>query len=317
MSLSTDLSSVNALRSELGPRAITPTDPDYHRVRTVFPGGFDRRPALVARPVDAGEVARVVSTARDSGLALAVRSGGHSGAGHGVVDDGIVLDVRLMRGLDIDLERRTAWAATGLSAGEYTVAVAKHGLATGFGDAGSVGIGGITLGGGVGYLSRTQGLTIDSLLAAEVVTADGEVLEVDAERHPDLFWAIRGGGGNFGVATRLKFRLHEVGTVLGGMLILPATADVVRSVIAAVSAAPEELSAIVNVMPAPPMPLVPAEQHGNPVVMAMVCWSGSQAEGSWRSRRYARSPSRSPTRSRRSPTRRCIPQSRRAITRRR
>ncbi len=163
---------------------------------------------------------------------------------------------------------RTAWAETGLTAGEYTTAAGAHGLATGFGDTGSVGIGGITLGGGVGYLVRKYGLTIDNLLAADVVTADGELLRVDAETHPDLFWAIRGGGGNFGVATRFQFRLHEVDTVVGGMLILPATPDVIASFIAEAEAAPEELSTIANVMPAPPMPFVPAEHHGRLVIMA-------------------------------------------------
>src|SRR5439155_16756003 len=156
----------------------------------------------------------------------------------------------------------TAWAETGLTAAEYTAAADKHGLPPGFGDTGAVGIGGIRLGGGVGYLTRKQGLTIDDLLAADVVTADGELLRVDAESHPDLFWAIRGGGGNFGVATRFQYRLHDVGTVYGGMLILPATADLIAAFIAAAEAAPEELSAIANVMPAPPMPFLPPDQVG-------------------------------------------------------
>jgi hypothetical protein len=184
-----------------------------------------------------------------------------------------------MRGLEIDAEGRTAWAQTGLTAGEYTNAVGEHGLATGFGDAASVGIGGITLGGGTGFLSRLQGLTIDSLLAAEVVTADGRILEVDAESHPDLFWAIRGGGGNFGVATRFKFRLHEVPSVVGGMLLLPATPDVLSSFLAESDAAPDGLSTIANVMPAPPMPFVPEERHGELVVMAQLCFAGPDEEG--------------------------------------
>ena len=161
-----------------------------------------------------------------------------------------------MKAIDIDVAGRTAWAESGLTAGEYTTAVGAHGLATGFGDTGSVGLGGITLGGGVGYLGRKFGLTIDSLLAAEIVTADGELLRVDAETHPDLFWAIRGGGGNFGVATRFQFRLHDVGAIVGGMLILPATPETVAGFIAAAEAAPDELSTIANVMPCPPMPFV-------------------------------------------------------------
>jgi FAD/FMN-containing dehydrogenase len=190
-----------------------------------------------------------------------------------------VLDLSDMRALDIDVEQRTAWAQTGLTAGAYTTAVGTHGLATGFGDTGSVGIGGITLGGGVGYLTRKHGLTIDSLLAAEVVTAGGRLLRADDETNPDLFWAIRGGGGNFGVATRFQYRLHEVGTVVGGMLILPATPDVIASLVAEAEAAPEELSGIANIMPAPPMPFVPAEYHGKLVVMAILIHAGGGEAG--------------------------------------
>ena len=181
--------------------------------------------------------------------------------------------------MDIDVEGRTAWAETGLTAVEYSTAAAVHGLATGFGDTGSVGIGGITLGGGVGFLVRKYGLTIDDLLAAEIVTADGEILQVDAETHPDLFWAIRGGGGNFGVATRFRFRLHEVGTIVGGMLFLPATPEIVASFIAEAETAPEELSTIANVMPAPPMPFVPEEQHGKVVIFALMAYAGAPEEG--------------------------------------
>jgi FAD/FMN-containing dehydrogenase len=166
-----------------------------------------------------------------------------------------------------------------LTAGEYTAAAGAHGLATGFGDTGSVGIGGITLAGGLGYLVRKHGLTIDHLLAADIVTADGRLLRVDAETHPDLFWAIRGGGGNFGVATRLQFRLHPVETIVGGMLLLPATPQVIQSFIAAAEAAPDELSAIANIMPAPPMPFLPAEFHGRLVVMATLVYAGPAEAG--------------------------------------
>jgi FAD/FMN-containing dehydrogenase len=266
--------SIPELRAAVTGRVIAPEDPGYDEARTVFYGGIDRRPAVIVRPADATEVSRVVSLARETGLELAVRSGGHSTAGHCVTDGGIVLDLSDMRALDIDPQRRTAWAQTGLTSGEYTAAAGAHGLATGFGDTGSVGIGGITLGGGVGFLVRKHGLTIDDLLAAEIVTADGRLLRVDAETHPDLFWAIRGGGGNFGVATRFRFRLHEVDTIVGGMLFLPATPDVIHSFVAEAEAAPEELSTIANVMPAPPMPLVPAEHHGQLVIMALMCYAG-------------------------------------------
>jgi FAD/FMN-containing dehydrogenase len=278
-SSSANVLSIPRLRSAFDGRLIAPDDPEYDQARTIFYGGFDRRPAAIARPRDAGEVARIVTLARDTGLELAVRSGAHSVAGHSVCEGGIVLDLRDMRALDLDVAGRTAWAQAGLTAGEYTTAAAAHGLATGFGDTGSVGIGGITLGGGIGYLVRTHGLTIDNLLAAEVVTADGRLLRADAETHPDLFWAIRGGGGNFGVATRFQYRLHEVGTVTGGLLVLPATPEAVAGFVAEAEAAPEELSAIANVMPAPPLPFLPADQHSRLVVLAFLVHAGAPEDG--------------------------------------
>ena len=268
---------IDRLRTELQGRVITPDDPDYDVARTVFVGGIDRRPAVITRPAGAPDVARVLALARETGAELAVRSGGHSNGGLGVSEGGIVIDLRDMRGIEIDAAGRTAWAETGLTARDYSTAAAEHGLATGFGDTGSVGIGGITLGGGIGYLVRKHGLTIDDLLAAEVVTADGELLHVDAANHPDLFWAIRGGGGNFGVATRFQYRLHDVSSFVGGMLMLPATAEVVAGFIAQAEAAPEELSTIANVMPAPPMPFLPPEHHGKLVVMGLLAFSGETA----------------------------------------
>lgn len=270
---------ISELRATLSGRVITPDDAGYDAARAVFYGGIDRRPALIARVASAVDVARVITLARATGLELAVRSGGHSVAGHSVSDGGIVLDLADMKALAIDPERRTAWAEAGLTAGEYTAAAGAYGLATGFGDTGSVGIGGITLGGGVGYLVREHGLTIDSLIAADIVTADGQLRRVDAATNPDLFWAIRGGGGNFGVATRFQFRLHAVDTIVGGMLLLPATPAVIAGFVAAAAAAPEELSTIANVMPAPPMPFVPAEQHGRLVVMALMAYAGPSEAG--------------------------------------
>ena len=271
--------SIMELRALFNGRVIAPDDPRYDKARTVFYGGIDRRPAAIVRVADTGDVSRLVILARDTGLDLAIRSGGHSAAGHGVIDGGIVLDLAEMRAFEIDPRRRTAWAETGLTAGEYTAAAAPYGLATGFGDTASVGLGGLTLGGGVGYLVRKHGLTIDNLLAADIVTADGQLLRADHENHPDLFWAIRGGGGNFGVATRFQFSLQEVNTVVGGLLILPATPDVIASFIAEAEAAPDELSTIANVMPAPPMPFIPEEQHGKLVIFAMLAFAGAVEAG--------------------------------------
>lgn len=273
----TDL--VRALRREFDGRVIAPGDSGYDQARAVYAGTVDRRPAAIVRPRDAAQVARVVAVARESGLPLAVRSGGHSNAGHGVCDGGVVVDLRGMKRIDIDVEGRTAWAEAGLTAREYTVAAGAHGLATGFGDTGTVGIGGLTLGGGIGYLVRKHGLTVDDLLAAEIVTAAGEILHVDAEHHPDLFWALRGGGGNFGVVTRFRYRLHELPSVVGGMLVLPATAQTVHGFVAEAEAAPEELSTIADVMPAPPLPFLPEEHHGRLAIMAMMCFAGPEEEG--------------------------------------
>jgi FAD/FMN-containing dehydrogenase len=272
--------SIQQLRADLNGEVIGPDDPAYDDARSVFLSGFNRRrPAAVVHVADSNDVSRVVSVARESGVELAVRSGGHSTAGYGTSDGGLVIDLSRMRRLDIDAGERTAWAETGLTAGDYTAATADHGLVTGFGDTGTVGIGGITLAGGVGFLLRKHGMTIDDVLGAEVVTSDGRLLRVDAESEPDLFWAIRGGGGNFGVATRFRFRLHELDEVVGGMLMLPASPAVIASFVAAAEAAPEELSTIANVTLAPPMAFVPEEHHGKPVVMALLVHAGTGEEG--------------------------------------
>ena len=265
---------VEELRAVVSCRVLAPEDQSYDEARLVFSGSVDKRPAAIVRPTGPDDVARAITIARNHEIELAVRCGGHSGAGHSVSEGGIVLDLREMKSLEVDVESRTTWAGAGLTAGEYSAGVGAHGLATGFGDTGSVGISGITLGGGIGYLTRRFGLTIDSLLAAELVTAEGERLFVDADNHPDLFWAIRGGGGNFGVVTRFRYQLHSVDRVLGGMLLLPASARVVAGFMQAADAAPEELTSIVNVMPAPPMPFVPPEHHGKLVVMGLMCFAG-------------------------------------------
>jgi FAD/FMN-containing dehydrogenase len=272
-------SAIEQLRSELDGGVVTAEDGGYEAARKVFYGSVDRRPAAVVTPADADGVARVVGLARDHGFELAIRSGGHSLAGHSVSEGGLVLDLARLKALELDVDGRTAWAQAGLTASEYTAAAGAHGLATGFGDTGSVGIGGLTLGGGIGFLVRKHGLTIDNLLAAELVTADGELLRVDADSHPDLFWALRGGGGNFGVVTRFHYRLQEVDTIVGGMLILPATRETIAAFVAEAEAAPEELSAIANVMVAPPMPFLPAEAHGKLVILALVAYAGDAGAG--------------------------------------
>jgi FAD/FMN-containing dehydrogenase len=270
---------ISDLRAELAGRVIAPDDPGYDDARGVFFTGFDRRPAAVVRVAGASDVSRVVNLARETGAELAVRSGGHGRAGYGTSEGGIVLDLSEMKRVEIDAEGRSAWAQTGVSAGDYAKATGKHGFATGLGDTATVGVGGITLSGGLGFLVRRNGLTIDDVLGAEVVTADGEILEVDETTHVDLFWALRGGGGNFGVATRLRFRLHRIDRVVGGMLVLPASAAVISGLVDAADAAPEGLSVIANIIKAPPVPSIPADRHGEPVVMASMIFAGDAEAG--------------------------------------
>ena len=277
--LSLDRTLVADLRRATKGTVIVPGDAAYDAARAVYFSSIDRRPGVIVRPADGADVGRVVELARTSGSELAVKNGGHSPAAHGVQDGGIMLDLSTLADFHIDVPGRIARAGAGLAAGAYTAAAGAHGLATGFGDAPSVGIGGITLAGGVGFLHRRYGLTIDSVLAAEIVTADGRLRRVDAVSDPDLFWAIRGGGGNFGIVTRLEYRLHQVSSVLGGMLMLPATPARIVAFLAAAMAAPDELSLIMHIAPAPPVPFIPAEQHGRPAIMAMLVYAGDGAAG--------------------------------------
>lgn len=268
-----------ALRGALRGRLVRPTDPTYEDDHLVWNAAAQGRPLAIVRAADTGDVATAVGFARRNALELAVRSGGHSLAGHGSGDDTLVIDTRDMRGLHIDLEGGLVWASAGLTAGEVTAALAEHGMAVPFGDTGTVGIAGLTLGGGIGWLARKYGLAIDSLLAAEIVTADGQVLTASATEHPDLFWALRGGGGNFGVVTRFSYRLSPVGEVLGGALFLPPTRDVLRSLVPLAMSAPEELTTIGFVMPIPPLPFVPEEHHGRRSLVLMFVYAGDPASG--------------------------------------
>ncbi len=270
---------IEKLRAVIRGGVITPGDDAYDESRKVFLGDFDFQPGVIVVVADAADVAAVVDLAKETGVEFAVRSGGHSAAGHSSTNGGLVLDVRQMKSLDVDTEARTAWAGAGLTDAEYSEGVAAHCLATGLGDTGSVGLGGITLNGGIGYLVRKHGLTIDSLLAAEIVTADGKTRIVDEETEPDLFWAIRGGGGNFGVATRFLLACQPVDTIVGGILVLPATVETVTEFITEAESAPEELTTIANVMNCPPMPFVPEEFHGTLVIMGIMAWCGEVEAG--------------------------------------
>ena len=268
---------IEAVRAAIAGTVIAPGDAGYDAARSVMLGGVDARPAVIVRVAGADDVRTVIALARDTGLDLAVRAGGHSGAAHSTVDGGIVVDVRGLRGLEVDAAARTAWVGAGLTAGEVTRSLADDGLAIGFGDTGSVGVAGITLGGGIGYLVRKHGLAIDNLLAVELVTASGDVVVTDEQHDPELFWAVRGGGANMGVVTRFRFRLQPLTEVVGGPIIQPATPSSIAAFMRAAAAAPDDLSVIANVMPCPPMPFVPDERHGEIVIFGLVCWSGDAA----------------------------------------
>ena len=271
---------LDLLGGSLNGRLVTAGDADYDALRQVHNAAMDAFPLAIVRAADARDVARTVLFARDNDLELAVRGGGHSVAGHSTVEGGLVLDLGEMRGIHIDPEARLAWAQPGLTAIEVTEAAAAHGLAIPFGDSGSVGIAGLTLGGGIGWLVRKHGLTIDSLVSVEIVTADGRQLVASETENQDLFWAVRGGGGNFGVVTRFQFRLSPVGMVFGGALLLPATADVLRALVPIAASAPRELTTISFFMGAvPPMPFVAPEHIGKPGIAIMFVYDGDPESG--------------------------------------
>ena len=268
-----------AFAASISGTVIRPEDEGYDLARQVHNANIDVRPICIVQAASAADVARTVVFARETGLELAVRGGAHSLAGYGTTEGGIVLDLGAMKGLHIDPARRLAWAQAGLRAGEYTAAAAEHGLATPFGDTGSVGIAGLTLGGGIGWLVRKYGLAIDALLSVEIVTADGRIVIASETEHPDLFWAVRGGGGNFGVVTRFQFRLYPVSMILGGALFLPPTRDVLRGLEAVAANAPEALSTISFLMPAPPAPFIPEAVHGQPTLAIMFVFDGDPEAG--------------------------------------
>ncbi|QQR40001.1 FAD-binding oxidoreductase [Devosia rhizoryzae] len=259
-------------------RIVTPEESDYDDIRGLAHSNWDQRPLFVARVVDAADVADVVDFARRHQLEIAVRSGGHSVCGYSGSEGGVVIDLRDLNGLDLDMDDMSVWAGSGLTAGQVTKALDEHGVAIGFGDSATVGIGGLTLGGGVGYLTRKLGLTIDSLIAAEIVTASGNILTINETSHPELFWAVRGGGGNFGVVTRFRYRLNPLPEFVGGPLILPATAENLAGFVAAAKLAPDELTTILLAMPAPPLPFIPPHLVGQTVLMGMMAYAGSVAD---------------------------------------
>jgi hypothetical protein len=259
-------------------RLIGPADAEYDEARSVHNAMIDKRPALIARPATPDEVAQVVAFARDNDLLLAVRGGGHNGAGLGTVDDGVVIDLSLLKDIEVDPQARTVRVAGGCTWGEVDAATNEHGLATPSGIISTTGVGGLTLGGGIGHLSRKHGLAIDNLLEADVVLASGERVRASADENPDLFWALRGGGGNFGVVTSFLFRLHEVGTVIGGPTFWPAElgAEVLSAYREFLPSAPRELNGFFAFTVIPPAPPFPEELHMRNVCGVVWCYIGDE-----------------------------------------
>lgn len=263
-----------ALREGFRGQVIVPGDPEYDTARAVWNGAIDRHPEVIARCTGTADVQRAVTVAREHGMLVAVRGGGHSIAGLGVCDGGMVIDLSPMKGVRVDAERRIARAQPGVTWGGFDHETQALGLATPGGVMSTTGIAGFTLGGGFGWLSRAYGLACDNLLEADVVTADGRLLTASAAEHPELFWGLRGGGGNFGIVTSFTYRLHRVGPqVLCGDVYL--SAEQLSETLAAVrdflTDAPDELFVICTLRTAPPF--LPAELHGTPVVKVGMCWA--------------------------------------------
>ena len=277
-----DERSVQALQEAFGGRVIGPADPSYEEARKIWNGAIDRYPAVIARCAGVADVIEAVRFGRSSGLEVAVRSGGHSFPGQSVCDDGLVIDLSLMRGIRVDPAARTARAQAGVLLGELDSETQAFGLAVPAGIVTHTGLAGLTLGGGIGWLMRKYGLTIDQLLSVDVVTADGQFVKASADENADLFWGVRGGGGNFGIITEFEFRLNPVGPeILAGPIAWPMekSPDVLRFYRDWIEDAPDELTTIVVHRFAPPLAFVPEELHGKPVVMVICCYAGSIEEG--------------------------------------
>jgi FAD/FMN-containing dehydrogenase len=256
----------------LAGRVLEPHHPDYDKARAVHNGLVDRRPAAIVRARDAQDVVDALALARGAGLEVSVRGGGHNVAGRAVTDGGLMIDLSAMKAISVDPERRTATAQGGVLWAELNAAAAEHGLAVTGGAVSTTGIAGLTLGGGLGWLMGKHGLAADNLLSVELVTAAGEVLEVDDAEHPDLLWALRGGGGNFGVATSLTYRLHPVATVTGGLIAHPLSAgpDLLRFYRDAVAGAPDDLTVFAALVHAP-------DGSGAKLAALVVCHAGDEA----------------------------------------
>ncbi len=265
---------IEAFSGNLRGRLILAGDDGYDEARKVYNAMHDRRPALIVRAAGVADVMETIRFAADHDILLAVRGGAHSVPGFGTCDGGLVLDLGGMRGIRVDPDARTARAEGGCTWGDFNHATKAFGLATTGGIVSTTGIAGLTLGGGMGYLARRCGLSCDNLLSADVVTAGGDFLTCSTERNEDLFWALRGGGGNFGVVTSFEYQLHPVADILGGPTFYPLDGDVMRGYRELISGAPEELNAILGITLGPPLPFLPEKWHHQPMIVVLTCWTG-------------------------------------------
>ena len=274
------LSNIDSFRSLLAGALIDPSNSEYDGARQLYNAMHDRHPALIVQAANDSDVIAAVNYAREHGLDLAIRSGGHNVAGLGSIDGGLVIDMTRMDGVEVDPNGKSVCVGGGAHWGQVDAATHEFGMATPAGIISTTGVAGLTLGGGFGYLSRKYGLTIDNLLSAEVVTAQGELVTASEQENPDLFWALRGGGGNFGVVTSFEFRLHPVETVSGGPIFDPAgvSADILAFYRDFVASAPRELGLFFGYHEAPPAPFVPEALVGHKACMIQTCWTGDIGE---------------------------------------
>ena len=274
------LPDLTELRSRFRGPILTSSDPDYDETRKLYNAMINKRPAVIARCRDAGDVVAALQLGHELGLDIAIRGGGHNGGGLGSVDDGLMIDLSLMRGVRVDPKSRVADVMGGCQLGDLDHAAGAFGLATPGGIISTTGVGGLTLGGGLGHLTRKYGLSIDNLLSADVVLPDGSLVTADPDQNPDLFWAVRGGGGNFGVVTNFRFRLHPVRTVLAGPTFWPLdqAEDVLSWYREFLPNAPEDLNGFFGFLTVPPVPVFPEALHGHKVAAVVWCSLASDSE---------------------------------------
>ncbi|BCL75140.1 FAD-linked oxidase [Jeongeupia sp. HS-3] len=273
---------IEALKRSFGGEILLPGNDAYESARKIWNAMIDKHPAIIARCSTTPDVVLAVNFARDNGLLLAVRGGGHNIAGNAMCDDGIVVDLSQMKAASVDPGTRRVMIEGGATLADLDAATQAHGLATPLGINSTTGVAGLTLGGGFGWLSRKYGMTIDNLESAEVVTAAGEVVHASATEHPDLFWALRGGGGNFGVVTRFEFRLHPVGPdLLSGLIVYPISEakSVLQQYREFAAKAPDELSVWAILRQAPPLPFLPVETHGKEIIVLALLYAGDPKQG--------------------------------------